>query len=87
MGQAHKWEDLSHHGSPQYFCEYCSVARNSAAAELDCVSAELCLARERSQQELRDYITYCEMRRARELYQQLHDRFAQRYEQDPSNRP
>lgn len=43
---SHRWEDLSHHGSPDYFCAFCNCSKRSQEATMPCSKAVECLERE-----------------------------------------
>lgn len=72
---SHRWEDISHHGSPYYQCAFCDSHDHEAAASLPCVKVEECLRKEAQKLEEEERYEYLRLKAARERWDYLHAKF------------
>lgn len=75
MHDSHIWEDVSHHGSPDYQCKCCDVMHYQHGAKYQCPKRVEYDRKQAEKKEQEERYEYARMVAARERWDYLHAKY------------
>ncbi len=75
MEANHQWEDLSYHGSPDYYCRFCNCYIRSKEADQPCPKALERLKEEQLRKEEDEWWEYKKLKAQHDRYEYLKDKY------------